>query len=421
MLFPVPNDPEHDNRPLEGTALKPRLRPVEVQSHPDDAQNMVLLRDPSALADGVLSMSLPALHVLSMMDGERTRDQIRDEFLKKTGQSLPSETLGKLLETLEESHFLEGPAFEAFYANLVRDYQDAPTRPMNPLQGLGLEGNDLRQGLENLFSWQTNGHPPRRIAGLIAPHLDFPRGQPCYEEAYAILAGQVHFKRFVILGTNHFGRSTSVVATEKDFETPLGISAVDVSFLEKLERSCGQSIRKHQFDHKREHSIELQVLLLQHLFGPDSFEIVPVLCPSPCGPTGTAPFDGEGVDLKQFAASLGQFVREDDTSTCIIAGADLSHIGRFFGDTVDLSDELLENVRQRDEAALAHVQANEPETFRRSVAAADNPTRICSAGCIYTLMTALPEIKPRLLKYHQAVNHEAQCAVTCAAAVFEAS
>ena len=86
-----------------------------------------------------------------------------------------------------------------------------------------------------------------------------------------------------------------------------------------------------------------------------------------------------------------------------------------------LSDELLSNVRKRDESALAHVQTNDPESFRQSVAAADNPTRICSAGCIYALMTALPEIKPRLLKYHQAVDHEAQCAVTCAAAVFEAS
>jgi len=160
MLFPVPSDPEHDNRTPERAVLKPRLRPVDVQPHPDDTQNMVLLRDPSALADGVLSMSLPALHVLSMMDGERTCDQIRDEFLKKTGQSLPSETLGKLLDTLEESHFLEGATFDAFYADLVRDYQDAPTRPMNPIQGLARQSNDLHHELQKLFPWQTNGQPP---------------------------------------------------------------------------------------------------------------------------------------------------------------------------------------------------------------------------------------------------------------------
>ncbi len=421
MLFLMASHAEHDSHPPEGAALKPRLRPVEVQPHPDDAQNMVLLRDPSALANEVLSMSLPALHVLSLMDGERTCDQIREEFRDQTGQALPSETLGNLLEALEESHFLEGAAFNGFYNDLVRNYQNAPTRPMNPTQGLGLDGDDLHQGLEKMFSWQTNGQSHRPIAGLIAPHLDYARGQPCYQEAYATLAGQTQFERFVILGTNHFGRSTSVVATAKDFETPLGISAVDVPFLEQIEHGCGQSIRKYEFDHQREHSLELQVLLLQHLFSPGSFKIVPVICPSPCGPTGTAPFDGDGVDLKDFAQSLGHLVREDDTPTCIIAGADLSHVGRFFGDSMELSDELLSDVRERDEAALAHVQTNDPETFRQSVAAADNPTRICSAGCIYALMTALPEIKPRLLKYHQAVNHEMQCAVTCAAAVFEAS
>lgn len=421
MLILMASDPQHDSHPSGEAVLKPRLRQVEVQPHPDDAQNMVLLRDPSALADEALSMSLPALHVLSLMDGERTRDQIREEFLEQTGQALSSETLGNLLDALEESHFLEGAAFDQFYDNLVRDYQDAPTRPMNAIQGLGLNGADLHQGLEEMFAWQKNGQSRRPIAGLIAPHLDYPRGQPCYQEAYATLAGQTHFERFVILGTNHFGRSTSVVATAKDFETPLGISAVDVPLLEQIEQRCGQSIRKYEFDHQREHSLELQVLLLQHLFSPGSFKIVPLICPSPCGPTGTAPLDGGGVDLKSFAEILGDLIREDDTPTCIIAGADLSHIGRFFGDTADLSDELLSEVRERDEAALAHVQTNDPETFRRSVAAADNPTRICSAGCIYALMTALPEIKPRLLKYHQAVNHEAQCAVTCAAAVFEAS
>ena len=421
MLIPMASGPEHHNHPHEEAALKPRLRPVEVQPHPDEAQNMVLLRDPSALADAPLSMSLSALRVLSLMDGEHTFDQIREEFLEQTGQALPSETLGNLLEALEESHFLEGAAFDDFYDDLVREYQDAPTRPMNPIQGLGLDGEDLHQGLEQMFRWQTNGQSRRPIAGLIAPHLDYQRGQPCYQEAYATLAGQIHFERFVILGTNHFGRSTSVVATAKDFETPLGISAVDVPFLEQIEQRCGQSIRKYEFDHQREHSLELQVLLLQYLFGTGSFKIVPVICPSPCGPTGTAPLDGDGVDLKDFAEILGNLIREGDTPTCIIAGADLSHVGRFFGDTVDLSDELLSNVRERDESALAHVQTNDPETFRRSIAAADNPTRICSAGCIYALMTALPEIKPRLLKYHQAVNHEMQCAVTCAAAVFEAS
>ncbi len=415
------SNPQHDSHPPEGATLKPRLRPVEVQPHPDDAQNMVLLRDPSALADSALSMSLPALRVVSLMDGEHTCDQIREEFLEQTGQTLPSETLGKLLDALEESHFLEGATFDQFYDELVCDYQNAPTRLMNPIQGLGLDGDDIHHGLERMFSWQTNGQSRRPIAGLIAPHLDYPRGQPCYQEAYATLAGQTQVKRFVILGTNHFGLSTGVVATAKDFETPLGISAIDLPFLEQLEQRCGQSIRKYEFDHKREHSLELQVLLLQHLFDAGSFEIVPVICPSPCGRTGTAPLDGDGVDLKDFAEILGGLIREDDTPTCIIAGADLSHIGRFFGDTVDLTDELLSSVRARDEAALAHVQTNDPETFRQSVAAADNPTRICSAGCIYALMTALPGIKPRLLKYHQAVNHEARCAVTCAAAVFEAS
>ena len=50
-----------------------------------------------------------------------------------------------------------------------------------------------------------------------------------------------------------------------------------------------------------------------------------------------------------------------------------------------------------------------------------NPTRVCSVGCIYALMTALgPESRVERLSYHQAVTMEIDNAVTCAAYAFTA-
>jgi AmmeMemoRadiSam system protein B len=224
--------------------------------------------------------------------------------------------------------------------------------------------------------------------------------------------------RIVILGTNHFGRSTAVVATGKDFETPLGRTATDTAFIERLELRCGVGcgdLRRHEFDHVREHSVELQVLWCQHLFGAERFKIVPILCPDPCGPTGTRPPDGQGVDLGEFAEALGRCIREDDADTLVVAGADLSHVGANFGDDRPFDEEFLRGVWERDKRVLQALEQDGAEAFRACVAEDENPTRVCSAGCIFALKAALPDAKARILRYHQAVDQASQSGVTCAA------
>src|SRR5439155_17543161 len=107
-----------------------------------------------------------------------------------------------------------------------------------------------------------------RLRALVAPHLDFPRGRPCYGAGYAqlrrALAGGEPPRRVVILGTNHFGRSGSVVATEKDFQTPWGVLPNDRPFLQELQAACGGNLMPYALDHLREHSIELQAVWLHH-------------------------------------------------------------------------------------------------------------------------------------------------------------
>jgi AmmeMemoRadiSam system protein B len=151
----------------------------------------------------------------------------------------------------------------------------------------------------------------------------------------------------------------------------------------------------------------------------DGFRIVPVLCPDPSGPLGTAPGDAGGVDLRAFATALGELVREDPEPTLLVASADLSHVGGYFGDRRPLDDGFVDEVRDADEAALALVEQNAPEALRVHMARTRNPTRICSVGCLYTLMTALsPSARPLRLGYHQALTPELENCVTCAAFAF---
>jgi len=396
--------------------FKPRLRPVEVFRIPDAAGPSIGVRDRAGISDVVLSLSGPALHLMSLMDGEHTIGEIRAEFLAAVGRPVSVETLHTMIEHLDRAFFLEGARFEERYQLLLEAYRAQGVREMPSAAAMGLVdsfGGPLADMLESAGPSLVGGH----IVGLVAPHLDYPRGRPCYTAAYGEFRGRATPDRVIVLGTNHFGRSASVVATAADFLTPLGRTRCDTAFLARLEARCG-NLRRFEYDHVREHSVELQVAWLQHLFGASAFELVPLLCPDACGPTGTAAPEGGGAGLSDVATALGELVRDDPADTLIVAGADLSHVGAEFGDDRPLDDCFLEEVRQQDQRALEQLELGDPNGFVQALAGNHNPTRVCSAGCIFTLAAALPGSRATVLRYHQAVSAEAQLCVSCAAVAF---
>ena len=255
------------------------------------------------------------------------------------------------------------------------------------------------------------------MRGLVAPHLDYPRGTPCYAAAYATLAQAPPADRYVILGTNHFGRSNSVVATTKDFRTPLGDVPTDRGFIAALEQRLGVGICEHELDHRMEHSIELQVNFLQVCQSDAPFEIVPILCPDICGVAETDEQRKPKPDVATFADALAAAIADDGRSTILIAGADLSHVGQSFGDTDPANAEFLSEVERHDRALLSALENGEHAAAVANLRASQNPTRICSVAPLYALRSALPRQVWRTLHYHQATDPQTDTNVTCAAAV----
>jgi MEMO1 family protein len=408
----------------------PCLRPVE--AIPDPQNGRVILRDPTQLAAGLLVVGMTEFVLLTLLDGQRRRVEIQAEYARRFGQLLLNHELDGLLDQLSSAGFLAGPGFESYYGRLAEEYRLLPFRPLRDPNGLGAPAPELPAYLNGTLAAAEAaageqspiaGSPlarGERLAGMVTPHLDYPRGAPCYGAGYHSARTSESPRRVVILGTNHFGRSRSVVATAKDFETPWGCVPNDRAFLERLQAECGGNLMPYELDHLREHSIELQVIWLHHLFG-DGVRIVPFLCPDPGSPRGTEPGDPEGVDLREFARALGHLVRQDPEPTLLIASADLSHVGGYFGDKKRLEPSFLQAVREMDEAALAFIDRNDAEGYRSHMAQTGNPTRVCSVGCLYALMTALgPEARPHRLRYHQAVTAELDNCVTSTAYAFYA-
>lgn len=400
-----------DHEPL------PAVRGVEISPfRNDNGETYFALQDHLRLTPGPLAVSAAGFFIIAQLDGQRTRADVQEAFSGQFGQTLPVEQIDKVVAALDQALLLDNARFEQAYAARRAEYVRGAARDG---RARWPDAGALRGEVQRLLA--ADGAPPSKdaVKGVIAPHLDYARGGPCYSSAYRALAQAVPAERYVILGTNHFGRSLSVVATRKDFQTPLGLARTDTALIDRIEERLGAPICEEEPDHELEHSIELQVHILQVLQPDDPFEIVPVLCPDPCGPSGTAPLDGRGPDLGAFADALRAELEANAKKTVLIAGADLSHVGQHFGETQASTPAFLEQVTDSDRRLLSILERRGEQAFVEAVRQEENRTRICSVGCIYTLMRALPGSACRLLKYHQAVSYETETHVTCAAAVIE--
>ncbi|MEW6249293.1 MAG: AmmeMemoRadiSam system protein B [Planctomycetota bacterium] len=453
---PLPADPD---------GKLPALRGVEVLPFRRGADVYFALRDPLQLADSIV-VSGAGCFILAHLDGEHSCADIARAFRRRAGLELPQREIRQLVQALDEALLLHGPRFERALAERRAAYAAAPVRDNRDRYPAAAA---LRATLRRIIA-RGAATPPRTLRGLIAPHLDYERGAPCYAAAYAALSAFINARmagnsrpvRFVLLGTNHGGLSSSVVLTTKDFLTPLGRATTDRAFIDRIaqrlrgkhrrsaQRLRGENGRSAQrlrgengpsadparnghpapggatavelcadeIDHFGEHSVELQLHFIQVLMEDRPFQIVPVLCPDVCGPNGTAARDGRGPDLADFADALGALIAADRSHrTIVIAGADLSHVGQRFGDANPTTPAFLEQVAASDRALLDLLGARREEDFRRQVRDAENATRICSTGCIYALLRALPGRPCRVLAYHQAVDHPAETYVACAAAL----
>ncbi len=122
--------------------------------------------------------------------------------------------------------------------------------------------------------------------------------------------------------------------------------------------------------------------------------------------------------MRDFGKCLRNCLEDDFEDTLVIAGADLSHIGGQFGDDRVIDESFQVEVEKSDRKVLEYLAANDAESFLQHVRDTENPTRICSVGCMYAAMSALGDTSVKVLRYHQAIDGDGQVGVTCAAAAF---
>lgn len=408
---------------------RPRLRPVEAFPVRHQGRDVIGLRDPGRIAPGVLFLEPAAAFILQLLNGRNDLRDIQLALLRKTGALIEMDKIEGLIRVLDENYFLEGDRFDRHWTRVRQEFAASSSRPAG-LAGASYPADpaELAAALTSFDGDPAGPGEPEPVPssgvprGLVAPHIDFPRGGPGYAWAYRQMPAENPPDLAVILGTAHHPTQNLLVLTDKDFETPFGPARCDRELASQILARTGGWIKADEFVHRGEHSIEFQAVWLMHHFArAETLRILPVLCGSFQGlmdgerTPEDAPDYMNGLDTIKML--LGECVQGGRTVT-IVASADLSHVGAQFGDRFAVSEGVKADVRQYDRDMLALVEQGNYGDLFTYVARARDRTHVCGLAPLYTLLRLIEPATGRLLSYQQWVDPKRQGMVSFASLVF---
>jgi len=410
---------------IDATA-HPRMRPVEALPVRMNGQDMVCLRDPQGLAERPIFLNRFLVFVVSRMDGTNSLRDIQADIVRTTGEIFPMEDLEEIVRQLDEQRYLDSPAFQDFYLSLRQEFRNAAARPTHHAgKAYEASADALTRQLEGFFTHAEgpglNWHldPARPLRGLIAPHIDFHRGGPTYAHAYRALGEHPDVDCFILFGTCHHPMQQRFALTAKDFETPLGPAVADREFIGLLASKLKEDYFLDEFAHRGEHSIEFQAVCLRYTCAAArGFKIVPILVGSFQDICEQSRAPSEVPEVREMVQAVRETMAQRPAHYCILAGADLAHVGRQFGDPSGPTEASLREVEREDRNFLELVVSGDAEGMFRSIAVDNDRRRVCGYPAIYMTLNCLENPSGKLLQYRQWADLESGAAITFASVAF---
>jgi AmmeMemoRadiSam system protein B len=312
-------------------AMLPRLR-TELDFFPSPFEDKpgLVIRDPFRYSDATLIIPPALLPCLEFFDGSRSDLDLREFLVRGTGDLQAGDFARQLRDALDKAGFLENDTFAECRDRVHREFELAAVRqPAHAGSGYPLDPSELAA----TFSEYLDGAPPRdgRVAGIAAPHVSPFGGIASYRAAYSALSPADADRTFVILGTSHYGAPDRLGLTAKAFVTPLGQTLTDPALVDAIARGCGEGASMEDYCHSFEHTIEFQVVFLQHLFGPQ-IKVVPILCGSYARSLYQGGFPEDGENVRRMLGTLGEIAAAYGDRLAWVLGVDMAHVGARYGD-----------------------------------------------------------------------------------------
>ncbi|MBP1748036.1 MAG: putative dioxygenase [Deltaproteobacteria bacterium] len=379
---------------------KPRIRFIEALPYEKDGKQLVILRDAEGVSREALAVSRDVAFMVSLMDGTNSLRDIQAEFMRASGEMVYMEQIENLVKTLDQNLFLQNDRFMAHIKALYDEYDRLSVRPAY-LAGTGYSANrmDLLSFLDEMFDGHTDvDGAPKDISGILAPHIDYSRGASVYRRIYPYLKNASK-PLLVIFGTCHHPTQGLWSISLKDFETPLETVRVSPELKELVRENSVLNRYIEEWPHRIEHSIELQLPLIQFMVQHD-FEILPILTGSMHEYVeGTKSIDDD--EVRRLTENLKHVLDTYGKPYCVIAGADLAHIGAQFGDRYTLDAMIMERSRKKDELLLGHIKNADADAFFREIKEEGDERRICGLTPIFFQLKLLEGCTADIVNYDQ--------------------
>jgi AmmeMemoRadiSam system protein B len=216
---------------------------------------------------------------------------------------------------------------------------------------------------------RVNSKGPREIVAIVAPHAGYYYSGPVAAHAYKALADDGIFDTAVILGPNHTGYGYPVSLWVGDgWNTPLGEVEINEDLAQRL---LGKIIKADETAHIYEHSVEVQLPWLQHLY--KKVKIVPITMLAQ--------------DI-ETARAVGKAISHAGNNLIVIASTDFTHY------------EPHSVAMEKDEAVIEAIVALDEEELYKRCERLD--CTMCGYGPVASAIVAAKEMKAKkasLLKY----------------------
>lgn len=404
----------------------PRVRGLDAFPVEHEGRRGICLRDPEGLSDRMIVVPENIFFIITMLDGANTRRDVQEAYMRRYGHLIYTEHIDKVIEELDRNLLLQSDKFAEHLKALEAEFAKSPTRhAIHAGRSYEAEPEALTARLKGYIDGApADGGPAADVRGLVAPHIDMERGGRVYGRAFAALTGRGDDPLFVILGTAHAPARGLLIPTAKDFATPLGMARTDRELAGRLWDLVADTAGEDEFLHRGEHSIEFQVLFLQHVLGGGGpIRILPVLCGSftPLINENRSPYDD--TECRNLLDGLRSIV-DAAGDVVLVAGVDLAHVGPMFGDDAPAKGGLLAESRSADEEMLDLYVSGDSAGFYDYVKSEGDRRRICGLASMWWLLELLSpggkgDVFGRLLSYEQWADDTGRGSVSFAAIAFD--
>jgi len=384
-----------------------------------EGQQFVLIRDPLGLVEEGKAVGLPLYQIMTLLDGSTTIRDLQMELMRQQGGILVgADEINGLLTHLDESFLLDSERFKNAKERIIADFTSRRIRPCSHCGKSYPENpSELKVRLDEILNNELSiPEPDGKLTALIAPHIDLNVGYKSYSSAYRLLKHTAP-SRVILLGVGHQLQNALFSLTDKDFETPLGITKNDQASINRLRESGRDIIAPNDFIHRSEHSIEFQIIFLQHLLSDNPFTIIPILCGSLR--MGLPEYTRQAYQEKAapFLENLKEILLDPDQETLIVAGVDFSHTGPKFGHEMPAS-HLQNSSQEHDQNLLKHLIRLDEANFWEESRRVNDQFNVCGFSALACLLEVLPQCHGKILNYEIWHEEPTRSAVSFASVAF---